>query len=152
MNAHFLSLTLQKFWKKKFFSFPKTGLINMENIDHRLANECFIKILWYFSFQELEYCKSVVLSVEDEMGVRTIMEDLLSVVTHNTDAPVCTAGVLILHTFCANTTEDVSDYLPQLFRGLIGLFARTDERLILSAWNCLDAIAKVNMNSLYGHC
>ena len=77
------------------------------------------------------------------MGVRTIMEDLLSVITHNTDAPVCTAGVLILHTFCANTTEDVSDYLPQLFRGLIGLFARTDEKLILAAWNCLDAIAKV---------
>ncbi|KAK3760896.1 hypothetical protein RRG08_042111 [Elysia crispata] len=102
--------------------------------------------------QELEYCKSVVLSVEDEMGVRTIMEDLLSVVTHNTDAPVCTAGVLILHTFCANTTEDVSDYLPQLFRGLIGLFARTDERLILSAWNCLDAIAKkVDMSRVDEH-
>ncbi|GFR94655.1 GCN1 general control of amino-acid synthesis 1-like 1 [Elysia marginata] len=102
--------------------------------------------------QELDYCKSVVLSVEDEMGVRTIMEDLLSVVTHNTDAPVCTAGVLILHTFCANTTVDVSDYLPQLFRGLIGLFARTDDRLILSAWNCLDAIAKkVDMSRVDEH-
>lgn len=93
--------------------------------------------------QELEYCKSVVLSVEDELGVRTVMEDLLSVITHNTEAPVCTAAVLILNTFCANTTVDVSEYLPQLFRGLIGLFARSDERLLNAAWNCLDAITKV---------
>ncbi|CAG5130066.1 unnamed protein product, partial [Candidula unifasciata] len=92
--------------------------------------------------QELDYCKSVVLSVEDELGVRTVMEDLLSVITHNTDAPVCTAAVLILNTFCAHTEADVSEYLPQLFRGLIGLLARNDEKLLLAAWNCLDAITK----------
>ncbi|XP_059138605.1 stalled ribosome sensor GCN1-like isoform X2 [Physella acuta] len=92
--------------------------------------------------QELDYCKSVVLSVEDDLGVRTVMEDLLSVVTHNSDAPVSTAAVLILNMFCANTSADVTEYLPQLFRGLIGIFARSDERLLLSAWNCLDAITK----------
>ncbi|CAL1534334.1 unnamed protein product [Lymnaea stagnalis] len=92
--------------------------------------------------QELEYCKSVVLSVEDDLGIRTIMEDLLSVITHNSDAPVCTAAVLILNMFCANTSANVTEYLPHLFRGLIGLFVRTDERLLLAAWNCLDAITK----------
>ncbi|XP_005111057.1 eIF-2-alpha kinase activator GCN1 [Aplysia californica] len=92
--------------------------------------------------QELEYCKCVVLSVEDDMGVRTVMEELLSVITHNPDAGVCTAAVLILHSFCANTAVDVSEYLPQLFRALIGLFARTDDRLLMAAWSCLDAITK----------
>lgn len=93
--------------------------------------------------QELEYCKSVVLSVEDEMGVRFVMEDLLSNITHNNDTHLCTSAVLILHAFCANTTADISDYLPQLFRGLIGLFSRTDDSLLLASWQCLNAIAKV---------
>ncbi|XP_055861350.1 eIF-2-alpha kinase activator GCN1-like [Biomphalaria glabrata] len=92
--------------------------------------------------QELEYCKSVVLSVEDDLGVRTVMEDLLSVITHNSDAAVCTAAVLILNMFCANTSAVISEYFPQLFRGLIGLFVRSDERLLLAGWHCLDAITK----------
>jgi len=92
--------------------------------------------------QELEYCKSTVLSVEEDTGIRTIMEELLSTATHSTDASVGTAAVLILHSFCANTGEDLTDYLPSLFRTLIGLFARSDERLIMAAWTCLDAITK----------
>ncbi|KAH9524200.1 translational activator of GCN4 [Bulinus truncatus] len=92
--------------------------------------------------QELDYCKSVVLSVEDDLGVRTVMEDLLSVITHNSDAAVCTAAVLILNMFCANSSDVVTEYFPQLFRGLIGLFVRSDERLLLAGWNCLDAITK----------
>ena len=95
--------------------------------------------------QELEYCKCVVLSVEDEMGVRTIMEELLYAVVHEVNNhALCTASVLILHAFCANTQEDIDDYLPQLFRAIIGLFARSDEKLLITGWSCLDAITKVH--------
>ncbi len=102
--------------------------------------------------QELEYCKTVVLSVEEDLGVRTVMDDLLSTVTHDLDPATCTAATLILHGFCANTTADVSDYLEKLFRALIGVFARSEERLLMAAWNCLDAITKkIDLSNVSEH-
>lgn len=94
--------------------------------------------------QELEYCKKVVLSVTDEIGVRTIMEDLLSNINNAVpdNAKQSWAVVTMLQTFCSSTSADFSEYIPQLFRGLIQLFVQTDEQLLLAAWSCLDAITK----------
>ncbi|KAJ8312745.1 hypothetical protein KUTeg_010118 [Tegillarca granosa] len=91
--------------------------------------------------QELDYCRSVVLSVTDPEGVRTIMEELLSA-ANTSSADLCSSAVTILHAFCEGTSADYSDYLPQLFRGLIGLFVRTDEKVLHASWNCLNAITK----------
>lgn len=93
--------------------------------------------------QELEYCKNVVMSVEDEVGLRTIMEELLAA-SKSAEADRCRASVNILHAFCENTKCDYDEFLPQLFRGLIGLFVRTDEGVLLAAWECLNAITKVD--------
>ncbi len=81
--------------------------------------------------------------MEDEVGVRTIMEDLLTA-SHNADPKICTAAVTILHAFCKQTELDFTEYVPQLLRGLIHLFTRTDDAILLAAWNCLDAVTKVN--------
>ncbi|XP_067680434.1 stalled ribosome sensor GCN1-like [Haliotis asinina] len=91
--------------------------------------------------QELSYCRTVVLSVEDEVGVRTIMEDLLSA-SQMSDANMCASAVTILHAFCKQTELDFSEYVPQLLRGLIYLFTRTEDNILLAAWNCLDAVTK----------
>jgi hypothetical protein len=80
--------------------------------------------------------------VEDDIGVRTIMEELLSAVATPSPELSC-ASVTILHAFCDQTHADYSDYLPQLFRGLIALFTRSEERVLLASWNCLHAITKV---------
>ncbi|XP_076452806.1 stalled ribosome sensor GCN1-like [Babylonia areolata] len=99
--------------------------------------------------QELEYCKKVVLSVTDEVGVRTIMEELLgSISTASTggggeDAVHCWSVVTLLQALCSNSAVGgMGEYLPQLFRGLLQLFVRTDPPLLLAAWNCLDSITK----------
>lgn len=96
--------------------------------------------------QELEYCKKVVLSVTDDIGVRTIMEDLLSTINATTvdNTAQSWAAVTMLQAFCSHTTTDFSEYLPQLFRGLIQLFVHTDPPLLLAAWTCLDSITKVS--------
>ncbi|XP_050410272.2 eIF-2-alpha kinase activator GCN1 [Patella vulgata] len=91
--------------------------------------------------QELQYCKTVVLSVKDYHGIRTIMEELLSA-TNNKDADSCSAAVTILHSFCSQTEADFKDYIPQLFRGLIMLFVRTEEKILIASWNCLASIVK----------
>ncbi|PVD31523.1 hypothetical protein C0Q70_06936 [Pomacea canaliculata] len=97
--------------------------------------------------QELEYCKKVVLSVHDDIGVRTIMEDLLSTMAaagsgNAKHIALSWAAVTMLQAFCSHTQADYSEYLPQLFRGLIQLFIQTDEPLLVAAWSCLDAITK----------
>ena len=92
--------------------------------------------------QELEYCKNVVLSVEDDKGVQTIMEELLSS-SHSPDPALCRASVSILWAFCEHTRTDYEDYLQQLFRGLIAIFVREEEEVLLAAWECLNAITKV---------
>lgn len=91
--------------------------------------------------QELEYCRNVVLSVEDEVGVRTIMEELLNAARSDEPA-TCRASVNILQSFCENTKVDFSEFLPQLYRGLIGLFVRPEQEVLLASWECLNAITK----------
>ena len=99
----------------------------------------YIEWLW---LQELENCRNVVLSVVDDMGVRTIMQELLSS-ANTSSASQCWAAVSMLHAFCDKTEADYSDYLPQLFRGLIGLFVKTHEKVLHASWDCLNAITKV---------
>lgn len=85
--------------------------------------------------------------MEDEVGVRTIMEDLLSA-SQMSDAKMCASAVTILHAFCKQTELDFSEYVPQLLRGLIYLFTRSEDTILLAAWNCLDAVTKVSRSCL----
>jgi len=84
------------------------------------------------------------MSVEDEVGLRTIMEELLSA-SKLPESDTCRASVTILHAFCENTRCDFEEFLPQLFRGLIGLFVRQNDGVLLAAWECLNAITKVTV-------
>lgn len=93
--------------------------------------------------QELSYCQTVVLSVTDDVGVRTIMDDLLSS-CHNPEPSIRCAAVTILKAFCEQTKVDYTDYVPQLFRGLIHLLTDSDEKVLHASWDCLNAITKVS--------
>lgn len=91
--------------------------------------------------EELGYCESVVLSVTDDLGTNTILNELLSS-ANSSSSVTCCAAVNILKAFCSKTKADYSSYYPQLLRALIALFARTDHKVLLAAWKCLDAITK----------
>jgi hypothetical protein len=93
--------------------------------------------------QELEHCRSVVLSVVDDAGVRTIIDDLLSA-TSSGSASQRWAATMILFTYCEQTRADYSDYIPQLLRGVIHMSIDTDTRVLEAAWDCLNAIIKVS--------
>ncbi|XP_064653044.1 stalled ribosome sensor GCN1-like [Lineus longissimus] len=91
--------------------------------------------------EEKGYCESVILSVQDPIGVRTIMDELLGA-THNSNELMATSSVIILHSFCSQTKVDYSEYIPQLLNGMILLFTHQDQRLLLAGWECLNAVTK----------
>lgn len=82
------------------------------------------------------------LSVVDETGVRTIIDDLLAA-TSSSNATQRWAATTILYTYCEQTRADYSDYVPQLLRGIIHLSIDSDKRVLEAAWDCLNAITKV---------
>ncbi|XP_030245992.1 eIF-2-alpha kinase activator GCN1, partial [Drosophila navojoa] len=91
--------------------------------------------------QELEYCQTVILSVADEVGVRTIMDTLMmSAKSEN----VCTrkSSASLLAAFCIHSPGDYSQYIPQLLRCLLRLMADEDKVIIQNAWEALSAVIK----------
>lgn len=76
--------------------------------------------------QELEYCQAVVLSVTDEAGIRTIVDQLMEN-TRSEKVELRRSAATLLCAFCGNTRADYSQYVPQLLRGLIHLFTDSDK-------------------------
>ncbi|XP_062121555.1 stalled ribosome sensor GCN1 [Drosophila sulfurigaster albostrigata] len=91
--------------------------------------------------QELEYCQTVILSVTDEVGIRTIMDTLM--VSAKSDN-VCTrkSSASLLCAFCIHSPGDYSQYIPQLLRCLLRLMADHDKSIIQKAWEALNAVIK----------
>ncbi|KAK6638077.1 hypothetical protein RUM44_008502 [Polyplax serrata] len=91
--------------------------------------------------QELEYCQAVVLSVTDEAGIRTIMDQLMETTRSEKVELRCSAATLLC-AFCGSTTADYSRYVPQLFRGLIHLFTDSDRDVLQMSWEALSAVTR----------
>nr|CAD7442358.1 unnamed protein product [Timema bartmani] len=91
--------------------------------------------------QELEYCQAVVLSVSDEVGVRTVMDNLMDS-TKSDNVDVRRSSITLLCAFCRHTHADYSQYVPQLLRGLIHLFTDSNKEVLQMAWEALNAVTK----------
>ncbi|XP_021942062.1 eIF-2-alpha kinase activator GCN1, partial [Zootermopsis nevadensis] len=91
--------------------------------------------------QELEYCQAVVLSVTDEVGIRTIMDQLMES-TRSDKVELRRSAVTLLCAFCRHTHADYSQYVPQLLRGLIHLFTDSNPDVLQMAWEALSAVTK----------
>lgn len=98
--------------------------------------------------QELEYCQAVVLSVTDEVGVRTVMDQLMDA-TKSEDPSRRRSAATLLCAFCRDTRADYSQYVPQLLRGLIHLFTDDDKDVLQMSWEALAAVTKVSLIFLY---
>ncbi|XP_012138451.2 lethal (3) 80Fj isoform X2 [Megachile rotundata] len=91
--------------------------------------------------QELEYCQAVILSVTDEVGVRTVMDQLMEA-TRADDPSKRRSAATLLCAFCRDTRADYSQYVPQLLRGLIHLFTDDDKDVLQMSWEALTAVTK----------
>ncbi|CAH1119168.1 unnamed protein product [Phaedon cochleariae] len=91
--------------------------------------------------EQLEYCQAVVLSVVDDVGVRTIIDTMLEN-SKSDDAAQRRAAATLLCAFCANSTAKYAAHVPQLLRGLIHLCTDKDEEVLRMAWEALNAVTK----------
>nr|XP_019554630.2 eIF-2-alpha kinase activator GCN1 [Aedes albopictus] len=91
--------------------------------------------------QELEYCQAVILSVSDEVGIRTIMDTVME--STKSDIPETRkAAATLLCAFCTHSPGDYSQYVPQLLRGLLRLLADGDRDVLQRSWDALNAVTK----------
>ncbi|XP_042146594.1 eIF-2-alpha kinase activator GCN1 [Ixodes scapularis] len=89
--------------------------------------------------EELEYCQAVVLSVGDEAGVRTVVEQLLEGARQRAQRR---GAVALLCAFCSHTKAPLGPHVPQLLRELLRLFTDTDRHVLQLAGEALAAVTK----------
>ncbi|XP_037948421.1 eIF-2-alpha kinase activator GCN1 [Teleopsis dalmanni] len=91
--------------------------------------------------QELEYCQIVILSVSDEVGIRTIMDTLMAS-AKSESIPTRKSASSLLSAFCIHSPGDYSHYVPQLLRSLLRLMADSDRDILQRSWDALNAVVK----------
>uniref|UniRef100_A0A8C2BGT6 GCN1 activator of EIF2AK4 n=1 Tax=Cyprinus carpio TaxID=7962 RepID=A0A8C2BGT6_CYPCA len=91
--------------------------------------------------QELSNCQTVILSVEDEVGQRIIIEDLLEA-TRGADAGLRQASVTILNGYFSRTRLDYSAHTRILLSGLIRLMNDPNPEVLSQSWDTINSITK----------
>ncbi|KAM9360287.1 stalled ribosome sensor GCN1 [Symphorus nematophorus] len=91
--------------------------------------------------QELCSCQTVILSVEDEVGQRIIIEDLLEA-TRGADPGLRQAAVTILNAYFARTRLDYSAHTRTLLSGLIRLLNDSNPEVLSQSWDTINSITK----------
>lgn len=86
----------------------------------------------------------MVLSVVDDVGIRTIIDTMLENTRTKDDAQRRAAATLLCG-FCANSKAQYTMHVPQLLRGLIHLMIDTDKDVLQMAWEALYAVTKVQI-------
>uniref|UniRef100_A0A8C5P6E8 GCN1 activator of EIF2AK4 n=1 Tax=Leptobrachium leishanense TaxID=445787 RepID=A0A8C5P6E8_9ANUR len=90
---------------------------------------------------ELANCQAVILSVEDDVGQRIVIEDLLEA-TRSPDVGMRQAAAIILNIYCAKTKADYSTHLRSLVSGLLRLFNDSNSVVLSESWDALNSITK----------
>ncbi|XP_062399503.1 stalled ribosome sensor GCN1 [Sardina pilchardus] len=91
--------------------------------------------------QELSSCQTVILSVEDEVGQRIIIDDLLEA-TRGPDPGLRQAAVTLLNGYFARTRLDHSAHTRNLLSGLIHLLNDSNPEVLSQSWDAINAITK----------
>ncbi|XP_019583398.2 stalled ribosome sensor GCN1 [Rhinolophus sinicus] len=90
---------------------------------------------------EMANCQAVILSVEDDVGHRIIIEDLLEA-TRSPEVGMRQAAAIILNIYCSRSKADYSSHLRSLVSGLIRLFNDSSPVVLEESWDALNAITK----------
>lgn len=90
----------------------------------------------------------MVLSVVDDVGVRTVLNELLGAM--NSPKPALRfAAVTILQAYCDQTRAEYTDHIPQLLNSLIHLTIDSNSKILNVNWDCLNTIIKVSSSYLF---
>uniref|UniRef100_W8CCK9 Translational activator GCN1 n=1 Tax=Ceratitis capitata TaxID=7213 RepID=W8CCK9_CERCA len=92
-------------------------------------------------YRELDYCQAVILSVTDEVGIRTIV-DTLMVSAKSDHINTRKSASSLLFVFCTHSPGDYSEYVPQLLRCLLCLMADSDRDILQRSWDALNSVVK----------
>lgn len=95
-----------------------------------------------FPQQELSNCQTVILSVEDEVGRRIVIEHLLES-TRGADAGLRQASVTILNAYFSRTRLDYSAHTRTVLSGLMRLMNDTNPEVLSQSWDTINSITKV---------
>ncbi|TRY60563.1 hypothetical protein DNTS_026976 [Danionella cerebrum] len=91
--------------------------------------------------QELTSCQTVILSVEDDVGQRIIIDDLLEA-TRGADAGLRQAAVTMLNGYFSRTRLDYSAHTRTLLSGLMRLMNDSNPEVLNQSWDTINAITK----------
>uniref|UniRef100_A0A8C2KM20 GCN1 activator of EIF2AK4 n=1 Tax=Cyprinus carpio TaxID=7962 RepID=A0A8C2KM20_CYPCA len=91
--------------------------------------------------EECLNCQTVILSVEDEVGQRIIIEDLLEA-TRGADAGLRQASVTILNGYFSRTRLDYSTHTRMLLSGLMRLMNDPNPEVLSQSWDTINSITK----------
>ncbi|KAL0979528.1 hypothetical protein UPYG_G00186210 [Umbra pygmaea] len=91
--------------------------------------------------QELASCQAVILSVEDDVGQRIIIEDLLEA-TRSPDAGLRQAAATILNGYFSRTRLDYSVHTRSLLSSLIRLLNDSNPEVLVQSWDAINSITK----------
>ncbi|XP_056628816.1 eIF-2-alpha kinase activator GCN1 isoform X1 [Triplophysa dalaica] len=91
--------------------------------------------------QELSNCQTVILSVEDEVGRRIVIEHLLES-TRGADAGLRQASVTILNAYFSRTRLDYSAHTRTVLSGLMRLMNDTNPEVLSQSWDTINSITK----------
>lgn len=91
--------------------------------------------------QELQYCQTVVLSVKDEAGLQTIIDELLPAL-RDKNPGMRRASATMLHVFCSRTKCDFSQYISLLLRALIAAYNDEEKMVLEAVCEALGAVTK----------
>ncbi|XP_011194571.1 eIF-2-alpha kinase activator GCN1 [Zeugodacus cucurbitae] len=94
-----------------------------------------------YEYQELDYCQAVILSVTDEIGVRTIV-DTLMMSAKSDSINIRKSASSLLCVFCTHSPADYSQYVPQLLRCLLRLMADSNREILQNSWDALSSVVK----------
>lgn len=96
--------------------------------------------------EELGYCKSVLLSVEDDNGVAILVDTLMSA-AHKPDTRM--AAVMLLDVFFLNTRVDIKNFFATYIRSFIRLYALEDPLLVKRLSSIKQTLTKVHRYFCY---
>ncbi|XP_039501324.1 eIF-2-alpha kinase activator GCN1-like [Drosophila santomea] len=91
--------------------------------------------------QENEYYQTVILSVTDETGIRTIMDTLL-ISANSSDLCTRKSAASLLSAFCIHSPGNYSQYISHLLRCLLKLLVEKDKDILQKSWEALNAVIK----------
>ncbi|KAI2804204.1 eIF-2-alpha kinase activator GCN1 [Blomia tropicalis] len=96
--------------------------------------------------QQLTYCRTVIVSITDEQGSRTVVSTLLDSIQTD-DREMRRAATTLLVTYCVHSKPaNISNFRSQLWRCLIYMLSADDDFIVNQCIEALNAITK-NMDS-----